>query len=206
MKFENLLLVALSLVSLALPAQAQLLDNGSDEIVTEFDPYAPNAADQLQEFDAAYEAATGLPSHLTPDFMSLFQACYQQSCPVFAYVDKASQRMSLYVNGQLQGTFATSSGVPGHGTPDFDTHPDGRIYDAYSSSKYPGGDYNGLGNMPYAVFISGGFAIHGTPRGNWPLLGRAASHGCIRIHPDNAFRFNRLVRQYGIAATWITVD
>jgi len=73
------------------------------------------------------------------------------------------------------------------------------------SSKFPGGDYNGLGNMPYAVFVDGGFAIHGTTRGNWPLLGQVASHGCIRVHPDNGFIFNRLVRQHGVKNTWITI-
>ena len=90
-------------------------------------------------------------------------------------------------------------------TPNFDRHPDGRFYDYYDSTKYPGGDYKGLGNMPYAVFIEGGFALHGTPQGNWPWLGRPASHGCVRQHPDDAFRLNRLVRATGVANVWITV-
>ena len=38
--------------------------------------------------------------------------------------------------------------------------------------------------MPYSIFFTGGFAIHGTPHvGN---LGRPASHGCVRLHPENA--------------------
>ena len=38
--------------------------------------------------------------------------------------------------------------------------------------------------MPYSIFFKGGFAIHGTPHvGN---LGRPASHGCVRLHPQNA--------------------
>jgi lipoprotein-anchoring transpeptidase ErfK/SrfK len=60
--------------------------------------------------------------------------------------------------------------------------------------------------MPYAVFIEGGFAIHGTMRSNWKYLGQRASHGCVRLHPDNAFIVNRLVRQYGVENTWIQVD
>ena len=91
-------------------------------------------------------------------------------------------------------------------TPYMDQNPNGRIYDRYTSVTNPGGDYNGLGNMPYAVFIRGGYAVHGTTRGNWPNLGKPASKGCIRLHPDNGFIFNRLVRSYGIYRTWITVE
>lgn len=60
--------------------------------------------------------------------------------------------------------------------------------------------------MPYAVFIEGGFAIHGTTVGNFKYLGTRASHGCIRLHPDNGRIFNHLVRQYGIRDTWVTVE
>ena len=87
-----------------------------------------------------------------------------------------------------------------------DRHPDGRVYTAHTSGKYPGGDYKGLGNMPYAVFIYRSYAIHGTPEGNWKYLGAKASHGCIRIHPDYAQYFNSIVRDAGVANVWVTVD
>ena len=177
-----------------------------DSAMDDFDPFDPNIEEKLNLMDAEYEAETGLSSHL-PDKSRYFAAgCKRSACAVYAHVSKAQQLLSLYENGNLIGQFATSSGAKGHGTPNFDQRPNGRIYDAYTSKAYPGGDYNGLGNMPYAVFISGGFAIHGTGKSNWPKLGRPASHGCIRVHPDNAYRFNRLVRQYGVANTWITVE
>lgn len=72
--------------------------------------------------------------------------------------------------------------------------------------RIPGGDYNGLGNMPYAVFIRGGYAIHGTVKSNWSKLGTPASKGCIRLHPDNGFIFNRLVRASGVALAWVSVE
>jgi lipoprotein-anchoring transpeptidase ErfK/SrfK len=38
--------------------------------------------------------------------------------------------------------------------------------------------------MPHSIFFSGGYAIHATPHvGN---LGRPASHGCVRLHPEHA--------------------
>lgn len=211
MKAKILALALLVASSFAVPAMAQVanIDSGSN-FIDELDPYDPAINQTLKEMDEDYQNQTGQSPFISGD---LFDAvpfagggCYRDNCAVFAYVSKAEQRMYLYVNGVQQGVFKTSSGVPGHGTPDFDRHPDGRVYDRYTSSKYPGGDYNGLGNMPYAVFIQGGFAIHGTSQGNWPYLGRPASHGCIRIHPDNAYGFNRLVRQYGVANTWITVQ
>jgi hypothetical protein len=214
MKLKSLLLAftfvaAAPFVAHATTAPVTAPDNAMDEL----DPYDPNIDQILQNMDQEYEAETGKSAHLPGmtnpglDGITNFSAgCVRQTCAVWAQVVKSRQKMYLYVNGRLEGTYATSTGVPGHGTPNFDTHPNGRIYDAYTSSKYPGGDYNGLGNMPYAVFISGGFAIHGTGQGNWQYLGRPASHGCIRIHPDNAYHFNRLVRQVGIANTWITVQ
>lgn len=208
----NILALSLMLASVfAVPAMAQEVNtqNGSN-FVDELDPFDPAIEQTLKEMDEDYQSQTGQSPFISGDLFDAMPfaggGCVRENCPVFAYVNKAEQRMYLYVNGVQQGVFKTSSGVAGHGTPDFDRHPDGRIYDRYTSTKYPGGDYNGLGNMPYAVFIQGGFAIHGTAQGNWQYLGRPASHGCIRIHPDNAYTFNRLVRQYGIANTWITVD
>lgn len=158
---------------------------------------------QLKQMDAEYEEETGKSSHIPVEPGT----CYQISCPVFALVDKETQKMNLYVNGELQATWDISSGkAGGHETPNFDKHPNGRIYDAYTSKKFPGGDFEGLGNMPYAVFIEGGYAIHGTSRGNWKRLGTKASHGCVRLHPDNAKVFNQLVRSVGIQNVWITIQ
>ncbi|HVK61912.1 MAG TPA: L,D-transpeptidase [Bdellovibrionales bacterium] len=173
-------------------------------ILDEIDPFDPNIEEQLRQYDIEQEQATGMPSWL-PFETGLEPQCYRETCPVWALIDKSQQIMYLYRDGQLVNQWLVSTGKSGSSTPNYDRHPNGRIYDRYTSSKFPGGDYNGLGNMPYAVFISGGIAMHGTPQGNWSKLGTRASHGCIRMHPDNGFIFNRLVRSYGIANVWITV-
>ncbi|PIS11195.1 MAG: L,D-transpeptidase [Bdellovibrio sp. CG10_big_fil_rev_8_21_14_0_10_47_8] len=175
----------------------------------ELNPFDPNIEQTLQELDQDYEQETGLPSHLNSDFLRPFDAtsgCYRLTCTVYAQISKSEQYVYIYINGKQTYAWPVSTGADGYETPNLDTHPNGRIYDSYTSTKYPGGDYNGLGNMPYAVFIKGGFAIHGTGQGNWRRLGSPASHGCIRLHPDNAKLFNRLVRQYGIFDVWITVQ
>lgn len=133
------------------------------------------------------------------------RGCYRHTCKVWADIDKTTQRMILYVNGKKQADWPVSTGWREE-TPNMDTRPNGRIYEAYDSKEYPGGgDYNGLGNMPYSVFVRGGIAIHGTPQRFWRRLGERASHGCIRLHPENAQIFMNVVMMAGARNTWITI-
>jgi hypothetical protein len=48
--------------------------------------------------------------------------------------------------------------------------------------------------MPYSIFFDGGYAIHGSYEISH--LGRPASHGCIRLHPDNAALLFALVKAH----------
>jgi len=132
--------------------------------------------------------------------------CKQIECRIWAKISKKNQRMYLYVDGQLVDTFKVSTGDTKHETPVMDRRPSGPIFQKYTSKKFPGGNWNGLGNMPYVVFLSGGYGLHGTTKGNIPKLGKKASHGCIRLHPDNAKIFNELVRKVGLSNTWITIE
>jgi hypothetical protein len=131
--------------------------------------------------------------------------CKQKECKVWAKISKRKQLLFLYVEGALVDSFKVSTGDTKHETPTFDVRPSGPIFKKYTSKKFPGGNYQGLGNMPYAVFISGGFAIHGTTTGNIARLGKKASHGCIRLHPDNGKLFSELIREVGLENTWITI-
>ena len=49
--------------------------------------------------------------------------------------------------------------------------------------------------MPHSIFFRGGYAIHGTY--SVGALGRAASHGCIRLSPGNAALLYRMVQAEG---------
>ena len=49
--------------------------------------------------------------------------------------------------------------------------------------------------MPWSVFFYRGYAVHGTT--DLKRLGTPASHGCIRLHPDNAKIFFKLVQANG---------
>lgn len=197
-------LVLLSFALLLSPLAVFASENQNQD---ELNPYDPNIESKLEELDQMYgepEADSDI------DIKAFFQdtplSCSHTGCSIYLHVSKLKQQADLYINGVYQSSFLVSSGATATPTPNFDRHPNGRIYDRYSSTAHPGGDYNGYGNMPFAVFIEGGFAVHGTPQSNWKHLGTMASHGCIRVHPENGLMFNRLVRQAGVINTWITVE
>lgn len=194
--------------SLNVLAEPIHFSNDQSTALDEMDPFVMTT-EQLQKMDSTYEKETGFSAHLLntkfPD-LSWGLGCVQLDCEIYAQVVKSEQKMYLYIHGELAAKWSVSTGIPERETPLLNTHPDGRIYEAYTSTKFPGGDFEGLGNMPYAVFIQGGFAIHGTGKSNWPKLGSKASHGCIRVHPDNAKYFNRLVRDAGSRNVWVSVQ
>jgi hypothetical protein len=57
--------------------------------------------------------------------------------------------------------------------------------------------------MPWSVFFHRGYAVHGTTEA--ANLGRPASHGCVRLRPDNASILYSMVRRYGIYHTKVVV-
>ena len=187
----------------------------SDDFFNEdgdYDPNSPYVGEYLRWLDQEMEQEV-IGEETVIQLAENF-SCKRGACPMWARVSKGEQRLYLYSYGNLINGdgWATSTGT-GTKTPDMETTLNfGRIYNKYTSKTNPGGDYDGLGNMPYAVFINygrGGFAVHGTPRGNWKKLGSKASHGCVRIHPDNAVNFNAMARetkaQYGQGAGYISI-
>ena len=57
--------------------------------------------------------------------------------------------------------------------------------------------------MPFAVFFTGGYAVHATDAVT--RLGKPASHGCVRLAPENAATFFKLVSTYGKGNTKIVI-
>ena len=58
--------------------------------------------------------------------------------------------------------------------------------------------------MPWSIFFSGNFAIHGTTETD--RLGTPASAGCVRLHPGDAEALYRLVLEHGRANTLISIE
>ncbi|MCG5236473.1 L,D-transpeptidase [Xanthobacter oligotrophicus] len=104
--------------------------------------------------------------------------------------------MTVSVNGVPRYSWLVSTARRGYVTPTGVYRPQ-RLYREYYSRKY----YNSP--MPYSIFYSGGFAIHGSYAVN--QLGGPASHGCIRLHPGNAATLYSLVQSYGPGNTRIVI-
>jgi lipoprotein-anchoring transpeptidase ErfK/SrfK len=111
-------------------------------------------------------------------------------------VDISDQTMSVRVDGALKYTFDVSTGRQGHTTPTGAWGVE-RMHKTYFSRKYDNAP------MPYAIFFHQGYAIHGTT--DLKRLGRIASHGCVRLHPENAKALFALVKDIGRDKTRIEV-
>ncbi len=103
-------------------------------------------------------------------------------------IDLSSQRMHV-TNGKGESyTWAISSGRTGFNTPRGSYRPY-LLKRMHYSSKYDNSP------MPYSIFFRGGYAIHGT--GYVRMLGRPASHGCIRLATGNAAKLFSMVQREG---------
>jgi L,D-transpeptidase catalytic domain len=101
-------------------------------------------------------------------------------------VDKSAQRLSVVVNGAPRYQWPVSTARMGCRTPNGSYKPQ-RLARKWFSRKY---DWS---PMPYSIFFNEGYAIHGSYEIS--QLGRPASHGCIRLHPQNAAVLFALVKE-----------
>src|SRR5208283_4495524 len=102
-------------------------------------------------------------------------------------VDKSAQELSVTVDGAPRYHWPVSTARMGYHTPN-GTYKPQRLARKWFSRKY---DWS---PMPYSIFFNEGYAIHGSYEISH--LGRPASHGCIRLHPDNAALLFALVEEH----------
>ena len=112
-------------------------------------------------------------------------ALTQAEADIVITVDKTSQRLTVAVDGFNRYDFPVSTARIGYRTPNGTYRPE-RLALKWFSRKY---DWS---PMPHSIFFHGGYAIHGSYEISH--LGRPASHGCIRLHPDNATTLYNLVQ------------
>ncbi len=115
---------------------------------------------------------------------------------VVARIDLSDQTMTVYVDEKLAHVFKVSTGRRGYST------PTGQWTAKWLSPRHRSKKYHNA-PMPWSVFFHGGYAVHGTTEVR--RLGRAASHGCVRLLPANAKIFYKLVRENGKENTLVSV-
>ena len=112
-------------------------------------------------------------------------------------IDKAEQHLRIYVDGMLHYVFPVSTGRRGYETPSGTFRPTLLLRMHYSRRYH-------RAPMPHSIFFTyHGHAIHGTTEVR--NLGRAASHGCVRLAPEAARRLFEMVQRYGVDNTTIRV-
>jgi lipoprotein-anchoring transpeptidase ErfK/SrfK len=122
--------------------------------------------------------------------------CERAEASVVVNIDRASQTMEVSVDGMPRYNWRVSTARRGYITPPGSYHPQ-MMARRWFSRLY----YNSP--MPYSIFFHGGYAIHGTYEIS--RLGGPASHGCVRLDPDNAAILFELVGREGMSRTTIVV-
>lgn len=110
--------------------------------------------------------------------------------------DLAAQRLTVTENGKVKHVWPISSGRPGYAT------QTGTFRPQWASKMWYSRQYE-YAPMPHAIFFHRGTAFHAT--GAVGLLGRPASHGCVRLAPGNAALLFKLVHKHGYAQTKVVV-
>ena len=117
-------------------------------------------------------------------FLGLISAAHAR---VQVHIDLSTQSMHVS-SSEGEYDWPVSTGRSGHLTPTGVYHPQ-RMFVMTHSRKYDDAP------MPHAIFFRGGYAIHGTY--STGALGHVASHGCVRLAPENAATLFDMVKHEG---------
>jgi lipoprotein-anchoring transpeptidase ErfK/SrfK len=116
---------------------------------------------------------------------------------VIIFIDKTAQRMTVSVDGQEQYVWPVSTAAAGYTTPS-GTYRPFRMEEYHVSEEWDDAP------MPNSIFFTPqGHAIHGSEHVN--SLGRRASHGCVRLAPEDAATLYYLVEEAGMPNTTVII-
>ena len=105
--------------------------------------------------------------------------------------------MTVFVDGIEQYTWPVSTGGPGYATPS-GSFTASSMNEVWYSKQWDNAP------MPNSIFFTKeGHAIHGSYETK--KLGRAVSHGCVRLAPENAKTLYALVEEQGLENTKVVL-
>jgi lipoprotein-anchoring transpeptidase ErfK/SrfK len=113
-------------------------------------------------------------------------------------IDKAKQKMTVFVDGIQKYDWLVSTGRAGYSTPT-GTYTATSMNEIWYSKEWDNSP------MPHSIFfMKDGHAIHGSYEVK--NLGKPVSHGCVRISPDNATTLYALVKANGLENTQVVLS
>lgn len=112
-------------------------------------------------------------------------------------IDKTTQRMTVSVDGELRWNWPVSTGRAGYSTPSGSFRAF-RLEEDHYSKEWDDAP------MPHSIFFTEkGHAIHGSYETK--RIGTPASHGCVRLAPENAAKLFALVKAEGVTNAKVTL-
>lgn len=112
-------------------------------------------------------------------------------------ISKVSQKMTVKVDGDTEYVWPVSTGAAKYETPTGSFRPF-RMEAEHFSKEWDDAP------MPHSIFFTGqGHAIHGSF--HVKSLGRKASHGCVRLAPENAAILFDIVGDAGMSNTRVVL-
>jgi len=203
-KFLSLLAVPVLTVMLVFPANAETTPEEAPAATQPGAETSPNAAQESPSGTATSEtesqaAPAGEPGEAsekpntpegTPNALP-----EKPKSSVVINIDKSSQEMTVFIDGVELYTWPVSTGLTGYFTPS-GTYAASSMNQIWYSKQWDNAP------MPHAIFFTKkGHAIHGTQEVK--RLGNPASHGCVRLSPENARTLYALVEANGLTQTQV---
>jgi L,D-transpeptidase catalytic domain len=205
----RLLTAPLLWAMLTCPATAQTgatssAEGGSDAVIAEWGASgsAPQTGSSADTSGKAVSPINGSTAREPPSDSDGSSAAPDSAPPsaskVLLVIKKATQEISVLVDDVERYTWKVSTGLPGSDTPS-GTYMARSMNEIWYSREWDDAP------MPHAIFFTRrGHAIHGTEETN--KLGRPASHGCVRLAPENARTLFALVKERGLENTEIVLS
>ena len=147
----------------------------------------PNPSAEQPKSDPTAAQPQSNSAAATPDSNT---ASAQVGPQIVINIDKSRQKMTVFVDGVEKYTWPVSTGRRGYSTPS-GTYTPTSMNEVWYSKQWDNSP------MPHSIFfMKDGHAIHGSYEVK--TLGKAVSHGCVRVSPANAAILYALVKEKGM--------
>jgi lipoprotein-anchoring transpeptidase ErfK/SrfK len=200
----GLLIVPFLALTLAFPARAETgtkppsAPAGGTPPSAQAKPNPPAAGPKSPATQPKSDAAVAQPESDAAAAPEANATSVPNGSPILINIDKSRQEMTVFVDGVEQYTWPVSTGRPEYSTPS-GTYAPTSMNEMWYSKQWDNSP------MPHSIFfMKDGHAIHGTHEVK--NLGKAVSHGCVRISPQNAATLYALVETNGMQNTQVVLS